>query len=138
MADLVLTAASVVPSGSAVLEDGVAGATLVAGKLIYKEAATGKWKLADADSVTAEVKGANGVGMALNGASDGQPMRVLRPGGDVDLGSAVLTAGSPYYLSDGAGGIRLTPDTGDYVVCVGFARTTQILMFMNIIPGVTL
>ncbi|MDB5620512.1 hypothetical protein [Tardiphaga sp.] len=134
MVDLTITATNVLAGGNATTETGKAGVAITAGQVVYKEAATGTFKLADCDSATAEVKVPYGI--ALNGAGVGQPV-VVATGGDVTLG-AVLTAGLPVYLSETPGGMRLTPDTGDYVAMLGIAKTTSILAIRIIIPGVTL
>ena len=56
MADLSITAASVVAGGSARIAQGSAGAAITAGQVVYREAASGQFKLADANSGTAEVR----------------------------------------------------------------------------------
>src|SRR5688572_13404762 len=101
MADLTITAANVVAGANVIKESGIAGETIAAGKAVYKSAATNKYMLADSNSATAAAKIARGI--ALNGASDGQPLTIAKSG-DVTIG-ATLTAGSPYYLSETAGGI---------------------------------
>jgi hypothetical protein len=50
MADLTITAANVLASGQATKETGVAGATITAGQPVYKEAATGLFKLSDSNA----------------------------------------------------------------------------------------
>lgn len=124
MADLVLTPASVIASSTATTEHGTAGATITAGQVVSLNTTTGKYVLADAD-------GAGGIdrprGIALNGASDGQPLSIAKAG-PVTLG-AVLTVGVDYYLSPTAGGIAPRADvlTGDIVSSLGIATTTSIL-----------
>ena len=125
MADLVITASAVLAGSNAIKEAGTAGATITAGQVVYKDADDGKYKLADADAATAEERTARGI--ALNGASDGQPLTVIRSG-DLTM-NAVLTAGVDYYLSPTAGGICPQADllTGDYVVALGYAESTTVL-----------
>jgi len=137
MVDITITAASVIAGGSArVATGGKAGATITAGQVVYKEAATGKYKLADADHATAEVR--QPVGIALNGASDGQPLAVLEKG-PITIGAAV-TAGTAYYLSATAGGIAPLADiaVGDDVVLLGLATTAAIIEVDIQVSGVTL
>jgi hypothetical protein len=135
MVDITITPASVVPGSNATITHGTAGATITAGQAVYKEASSGKWKLADSDSATAEVKAMGGI--ALNGAADNQPLAVAT-GGDVTLG-AVLTAGSAYYLSETPGGIQPAADlAGEDVVQIGLAKSTSVLTVRIQIPGVTL
>lgn len=127
MADLSITAASVLAGTDSTSEWGVAGATITAGKAVYYDEATSKWKLADCDDATAAVRMSVKGGIALNGASDGQPVKVLRAG-DVTIG-ATLTAGTSYYLSPTAGGICPLADvlTGDTIVLIGVAHSTSVL-----------
>jgi hypothetical protein len=125
MSDLSITAASVIAGAGARTVLGTAGATITAGKVVYLEASSGKYKLADCDSATAEVR--SPVGIALNGASDGQPLVVLEEG-PVTIG-ATMTAGVAYYLSPNAGGICPVADvlTGDHTIILGMATSTTVL-----------
>lgn len=125
MADLVLTAANVLATGGSRKLDGVAGAAITAGQVVYREAATGTYKLADCDSGTAEARSPKGI--ALNGAATGQPIKV-HVGGPITLG-AVLTAGVTYYLSPTAGGICPVADvaSADYPVILGIAKSASVL-----------
>lgn len=121
MADLSVTAANVIGLGNT--EDGLSGATITAGQLVYKDTSDGnKFKLTDSDSGTAAVREIFGV--ALNGASAGQPLRVLK-GGILTL-NAVVTVGEIYVASDTAGGIMPEGDLeiGDYVQVLGVGLTT--------------
>lgn len=125
MADLSITAANVIRGSNAQIEHGQAGETITAGQVVYRDSADGEYKLADADSATAAVRSPRGI--ALNGASDGQPMTILRSG-DVTIG-ATLTPGVSYYLSDDPGGIAPYADlaTGDYPVVIGIAKSASVL-----------
>jgi len=137
MAALTITAASVLAGSNAATVAGVAGATITAGQVVYKEASTGKYKLADANDATAEVRVPAGI--ALHGASDGQPLKILT-GGNITIG-ATVTAGTAYYLSPlTAGGIGPLADvtTGDDVVLVGIATTAAIIKVQFLVSGVTL
>ena len=78
MADLTITAASVVAGEGASVKQGTAGATITAGKAVYRDGADGKYKLADSNGATATIRGVDGI--ALNGASDGQPVSILTAG----------------------------------------------------------
>lgn len=136
MTDISVTAASVIAGNGASTKQGVAGATITAGQIVYRDPADARYKLADNDAVPTAGFGA--VFMALNGAAAGQPLAVL-VGGNVTL-NAVLTAGTSYYLSGTAGGIAPRADvtTGDDVVFLGTASSTTVLVFKPIISGVTL
>lgn len=125
MADIAITAANVVPGVNAKIVGGTAGATIVAGKTVYQDPADLKWKLADCDGATAAERAVKGI--ALNGASNGQPLDVLTEG-DITLG-AVMTAGIAYYLSKTAGGICPVADltAGAYATLIGISKSTSVL-----------
>ena len=125
MADLTITAASVLAGAGAKTENGTLGAAATAGQVLYKAAADGKWYLADNNAASAEVRGPKGI--ALNGGAINQPVRVLLEG-PVTIG-ATLTAGVAYYLSDTPGGICPVADlaTGEYPSIVGIATSTTVL-----------
>lgn len=124
MADISVTASAVLASSDAITESGISGATITAGQVVALNTTTGKYVLADAD-------GASGIdrprGIALNGASDGQPLKIVKSG-DVTF-NAALTAGVSYFLSPTAGGIAPRADvlTGDIVSSLGIARSTTVL-----------
>lgn len=135
MADLVITAANVAPTGNTTIKHGIAAVAITAGQAVYLDAATNTYKLGDCDSGTAADKDCDGI--ALNGAAAGQPLAVGT--GPVDLG-AILTAGDAYYLSDTAGGIKPSADlgVGDDVVFLGHATSTSLLNVRPDVTGVTL
>lgn len=134
MTDLVVTAANVIAGSDANIENGRAGATITAGQVVYKEASSGKFKQTDTNSGTAEAKVAYGI--ALNGASDGQPLAVQKSG-LITIG-ATLTAGTAYYASETAGGIQSAADVAtEDVVFLGIATTTAILKLQILNSGVT-
>lgn len=119
-ADLTITAASVAKSTGAVTSTGEAGATITAGQAVYL-ASDGQLELADADAVlTAEC-----VGIALHGASTGQPLTYQR-GGRISIG-ATTTVGQIYVVSTTAGGIAPYSDlaSGDFPTIIGMAPTTS-------------
>jgi hypothetical protein len=131
MADISITAANVVAGSDAVRESGTAGATITAGQLVYLDTSDMKYKLADANGAAA-LRVPNGI--ALNGASNGQPLSVQK-GGDITIGGT-MTAGIPYFLSDTPGGLCPLPDigTGEYSCIVGIAKSTAVLA-VNIQPS---
>lgn len=134
MSDISITATSVLQGGNAVVVHGIAGVAITAGQVVYLDAATGKWKLADANGSGTTHPG----GIALNGAASGQPVAV-QTSGDITVGGS-LTAGSRYYLSGTAGGIMPEADltTGDNVALLGLAKSTTVLALKITEPGVTL
>lgn len=136
MADLVIAAANVVKSTGAEVKNGTAGAAITAGQVVYRDAATGKYLLADNNSATAAAR--NPVGIALNGAAADQPVAV-QIGGDITIGAA-LTAGTEYWLSDTPGGISPRADllAGEYPVLIGVAKSTTVLALNIVASGVSL
>jgi hypothetical protein len=136
MADLVITAASVVAGANARITHGIAGATVTAGQVLYLDPTTGKWNLADTDSATAAVRAATGV--ALNGAALNQPVAV-QTSGLLTIG-ATVAAGVAYYLSGDAGGICPVADlaAGDFPLIVGMGTSTTVIDVDIKYPGVIL
>jgi hypothetical protein len=129
VADVSVTAASVVKTASTAIRAGIAGATITAGQPIYLDStASNKAKPADADALaTAAV-----VGIALNSASDGQPIDYATAG-NVTYNSA-FTVGQVYVASTNAGGIAPYADlgSGDYVTILGVATTaTNLKLSIN-------
>lgn len=126
MADLTITATSVVKGTGATTETLFAGAAITAGQSLYKDASdANKAKLTDADSATAAARVFYGI--ALNGAASGQPV-VVQTGGIITIG-ATVAVGVAYYLSDSPGGICPFADleSGDYPTIIGIGvSTTQI------------
>lgn len=124
MTDISITAASVIPGSGATTRDTIAGATITAGKVVALDPATGKHVLCDTDHATAALRIAKGI--ALNGASDGQPMKV-QTGGPITIGGT-MTAGVAYYASNTAGGICPAADVAtERSVLLGIATSTTVL-----------
>lgn len=136
MSDLSITASNVIAGSGARKVNGTAGATITAGKVVYLDSTDGKYKLADCDSATDAVR--SPAGIALNGASDGQPLTVLTEG-PITIG-ATMTAGVTYYLSPNAGGIAPVADilTGDNTIILGMATSTTVLEVNIQESGVTI
>jgi hypothetical protein len=136
MADLVLTPSAIIAGLNSAQEHGTAGETITAGKSVYKSATTKKWMLADSNSATAAARQAGGI--ALNGASDGQPITVHKSG-DLTV-DAVLSAGQAVYLSDTPGGLCPLADvgTGEYVCLIGLAKSASVLAVDIQFPNVAL
>ena len=133
MADLTITAANVVQTAGDV-SDGTAGGTITAGMPLYKDAADlGHLKAAADTSATVSAC----VGIALHGASDGQPLKYAR-NGSINLG-ATLTVGMPYVVS-AAGLIAPIIDgaTGDFITVLGIATTASNLSLQIHVGGIAL
>ena len=121
MADISVTAANVARVDG-VTQDVTAGATITAGQLVYKDTSdSNEHKPIDADVEASAVI----AGVALNGAADGQPVRILTTGNLNPGGTAVV--GEVYCASTNSGGIAAYGDlaTGDYVSVLGIATTAS-------------
>ena len=125
MADLTITAATVISGAGALVAHGTAGAAVTAGQAVYLDEAAGTYKLADNNSATAAVREPDGI--ALHASSTGQPLAV-HTRGPITIG-ATLTAGVAYYLSDTPGGICPVADlaSGEYPSIIGIATSTTVL-----------
>lgn len=134
MADLSVTAASVVAGSNANIEHGTLGETVTAGQPVYKDSTTKKWMKADSNAAGAEAR--QPLGIALNGGAINQPVAVQKSG-DVTIG-ATLTPGLAYYLSDTPGGICPIADvgSGEYVCLIGMAKSASVLAIDIQYPGV--
>ena len=135
MADITITAASVLAGDGSTTVTGTAGATITAGQAVYKDSTTGKYLTADSDSATAAAKRAAGI--ALNGAALNQPIKVLTAGA-VTIGGT-MTAGATYFLSNTAGGICPDADVGagENVCLIGVAASATVLNVDIQNPSVT-
>lgn len=120
-----ISASDVLAGGGAVAQWGLAGGDVVAGQVVYLAAAENRWSLAQADSAVAAERSPKG--MALNSASEGQPVRVLTRG-PVSVGP-VLDPAMTYYLSGDPGSLCQLEDLaeGDYPTIVGIARSASVL-----------
>lgn len=136
MVDITITPANVIKGADASVENGTAGATVLAGQAVYRDTVTNKYLLADSDSATAAAKTARGI--ALHGASLNQPLQIQRSGA-ITIGGT-LVAGSAYYLSNTPGGICPVADVGagEAVCQLGLASSTTVLQLDIQAPGVTL
>ena len=125
MTDISITAANVVPGSGVKQTHGLAGEAITAGKWVYLDSATGKYMLADSNSATAAARTPDGV--ALNGASNNQPLTIASKG-PVTIGGT-LTAGVAYYLSDTPGGMCPVADvgSGEYSCILGIATSASVL-----------
>lgn len=125
MADISITAANVVAGYAGNTVAAKALAAITAGQIVYRDAATGNFGLADNNSATAAVRVPFGV--ALNTAAANQPLAVLTSG-PITIGGT-LTAGVTYYLSDTPGGLCPVADlaSGEYPSIIGIATSTTVL-----------
>lgn len=126
MANLTVTASSVVPSADAGIARGTAGASITAGQSVYLDTTDDTWKLADADAAAS----VNEAGIALHAAATGQPIAVQQSG-TLNIG-ATVAIGTAYYVSTTAGSICLESDlsSGDFPFLLGYATAAStITMF---------
>lgn len=98
MADLSVTPAQVIPSANVSAQRATAGATIVAGDIVYKDS-NGRLQLSDADGATV----AQAVtGMAVCGGAAGQPVSYVTEDDDITIGDNCVE-GEIYVLSGTAG-----------------------------------
>ncbi len=121
MADLVITAADVQAQGGAGRSQKVAAATIAAGDALVADANAQAILADDSTAALAAV-----IGIALHGASSGQPIE-YQTGGRIDIG-ATLDIGKHYVLST-AGGIAPVDDIagGEFASYIGWAEDAQFL-----------
>ena len=136
MSDLTITAANVSAGANATLDTGTAGATITAGQTVYKDLTdSSKLKLTDKDAAATAVA----AGIAVHGASSGQPVDYVKSG-DLNLVGGV-TRGRIYVVSSTAGGIASSTDiaTGStqYVTTLGVGTATSVLTVRVQVSGVT-
>ncbi len=119
MADLVVVAANVQPTGSTVTRRGIAAVAITAGDSVYVDS-SGEIDLCENDQTAVE---AACRGVALNDAAANQPVEYAT-GGEVNMGS-ILSAGQVYVVGAGAGGIapEADPGTGNFVTVIGVATS---------------
>lgn len=121
MADLSITASSVIAGPNARRVTKTAGASVTAGQPVYLDAA-GKVQPADTNvsALTAAV-----LGIAENGGATGQPISVVTKDDAFTLG-ATVAVGDVLIASATAGGIAPVADaaSGYYVAVLGVAIST--------------
>lgn len=131
MADLLITATSVIKGSDCDVYNGLAGATITAGQAVYLNTTTNRLQLADAN---ASLAAANVKGIALHASGDGQPLQIAVSGTlTMTTGGAgtTLVVGTPYFLSATAGGLAPPADlaTGMYTTEVFICKTaTTVVM----------
>lgn len=125
MADLSITAGSVLKGTNAQVQSGTAGATITAGQPLYADSTDG-FKLKPAIGTSAAASKC--VGISLHAALDEQPVQYLTSG-QYTVGATVVL-GQTYVVSAGAaGGVAPISDltTGNYPSILGIAVTTAII-----------
>ena len=127
MSDYSLTASHIKHLNRTGRAHGIAGATITAGQVLYADTADAeKLKIADANSATAAVRAVKGI--ALHGASAGQPLAYAITGARVRLttGSAVGAFNATVILSTNAGNMAPHSDdaSGTYKTILGTLDST--------------
>ena len=128
MADLTVTAGSVVSTGTQGV--GTAGGTITAGQVVRLNTSNEVVTASD-DSAT----NAAALGIALNGASSGQPVS-YHTAGNINPG-ATVAVGKVYVVST-SGGIAPIDDVagGEYITYLGVGTTTSNLSVQIHVSGV--
>ena len=120
MASITVTPASVAKvSGNT--KTVTSGATITAGQAIYKDTADGnKYKAA----INSALASCEAEGIALNGASNGQPVE-MQMDGIIAIGGTVVV-GTTYVVGGTAGAIAPNGDltSGKYKTLIGVGNTT--------------
>lgn len=120
MADLNPTEASVLAAAGSSIGTGTSGATITQGQAIYLDTSDNTYKLADDGAASTALV----AGIALNVASASQPIDFIKAG-TLSFGSAITTAGAPYFLSTTAGALMDTiPASGNQSVLIGIGLGT--------------
>ena len=130
MADLSVTAASVVFSNRATKRHGTAGAAITIGQAVYHDVTDGKWKLALSTSAIDDVEpGQVGIA-ATEAAADGQDIVVAVADPECTPGGT-LAVGAPRWVSGTAGGLAETADLASgartVLMLVPLTTTTAVL-----------
>ena len=111
--------------GSGFYENGLAGETLGARKLVYMDA-NGQWKLADADAASAFPV----VGITLEAISSSKYGKILTKGYVGDASWSWATLGASIYASATAGELTQTQPTGaTKIQAVALAKEDDLLYF---------
>lgn len=131
-ADLSITAGSVIPGANARYYDGIAGATLAQGQIVYADPAdSGKLKLADANVAAHVAANVTVIGVMVNAGSAGQQVRCIIWDDDLTIGATVSMSAPVYVLSATAGGVAPSADISAtmYPVVLFIAKSTTKVIF---------
>jgi hypothetical protein len=133
MADISVTAASVVPGANATLIQSIAGETITAGMAVYLKASDSRWWKAQADGTAAESGNGTTLGIAVCGASAGQPLVIdTADSAGITIGGTVVV-GTIYVVSATAGGICPEADitAGQYLSILGVGSSTTVIKMLT-------
>lgn len=125
--DISITAGNVAPDAGYQYLDTTAGATITAGQVCYIDTSNTAQKAITTSAITAAARG-----IALNGASSGQPLRLMTAGTITIGGTSVV--GKIYIVSATAGGVAPVTDTAttQFVTVIGIGvSATKIAININ-------
>ena len=122
MAALTVTATSVVPNSTAIIDSGILGETATAGQAVYLKAADARLWLAQCDGTAAE---ATAVGILLSGGAAGQAAR-FATSGSINIGATTAKTAT-YFVHGTAGGVGPQTDVAstNYITRLGYATATD-------------
>jgi predicted transcriptional regulator len=136
MADLTVTAGSVLFTSGTKVSSYNAGEAITAGMCVYLKSSDSELYKAQADGTSAE---ATAVGIALHAAGDGQPLSYAATGSTINIGAT--TAKVHYLVSATAGGVAPIADittSGHYITRLGYATAADGTFVVDIkVTGVT-
>ena len=135
MAQISITAASVLKSSTGQVSVGTAGATITAGQSVYIDTSdSNKIKLADANGTAPANTFA---GIALNAASSGQPVSYCSNDTAGFTIGATVVAGDTIWLSQTPGGLTKTIGdlSGGIAIVVGVMLTTTTMNLTPVVGG---
>jgi hypothetical protein len=136
-ANLSITAAEVLPTSSTESTQGISGAVIAAGDVVWYDSSTTTWKLFDGNDTTANTGTPR---IALTSALvAGQPITVAT-GQDMTIGAtAAASTGVIYVASTTAGKMCPAADlaTGNRVTVIGVGKATAKLQLVLSNSGVT-
>lgn len=124
MADLTVTAASVLFTSGTKESSYNAGESVTAGQCVYLSASS-TWLKAQCDGTAVEA-GSSDLGIALHAAGAGQPLAVAKTGSTINIG-ATTSKNTVYFVSATAGGVMPVADlaTGNRIARLGYATATD-------------
>ncbi len=133
MVDANVTPAEVLPGADTSYVKGTLGETVTAGQCVYLDSTTATYKKADID---ASADAANAIGIAMNGGSSGQFVKIAT-GGHIDPGFTVIL-GEIYVVSGTAGGIAPVADLAqnDYTHILGLGISASSMKLAQVDSGV--
>jgi hypothetical protein len=134
MADITITAASVVPGASASQVAGIAGETITAGMAVYYATGTQLWMKALANGTAAQSGSGVQYGIALTSSSLNQPIMVdVNDPNGITIGGTTVV-GTVYVVSAAAaGGICPWADLAstNYVTILGVGKSSNRIQFVS-------